>query len=58
MAEVTLEINGRNYGITCEDGQEQRVKDLGVYVDSRLKEITKAGAASNDMHLMVLHHWC
>ena len=54
MAEVTLTINGRNYGISCEDGQEQRVVDLGQYVDRRLKEISKAGAAANESHLLVL----
>ncbi len=54
MAEVNLTINGRNYGIACDDGQERRVKDLGSYVDQRLKEIARAGAASNESHLLVL----
>ena len=54
MAEVTLNINGRNYGITCDDGQEQRVIDLGAYVDQRMREIAGAGAATNDSHLLVL----
>jgi len=48
MAQVTLTINGRNYGITCDDGQEQRVMDLGHYVDERIKALSKAGAASNE----------
>jgi cell division protein ZapA len=54
MGEVTLTINGRNFGISCDDGQEQRVLDLGHYVDSRLKDISRAGAASNESHLLVL----
>lgn len=54
MAEINLSINGRNYGIACDDGQEQRVVELGQYVDSRLKEIARAGAASNESHLLVL----
>jgi cell division protein ZapA len=54
MAEVNLTINGRNYGIACDDGQEKRLRDLGYYVDQRLKEIAKAGAATNETHLMVL----
>lgn len=54
MAEVNIMINGRSFGISCEDGQEQRVSDLGQYVDSRLKDISKAGAATNESHLMVL----
>lgn len=54
MAEVTLTINGRNYGISCDDGQEQRVLDLGSYVDQRLKEMARAGAANTESHLLVL----
>ncbi|HOO81469.1 MAG TPA: cell division protein ZapA [Alphaproteobacteria bacterium] len=54
MAEVNITINGRSFGISCEDGQEQRVLDLSHYVDSRMKDISKAGAASSEAHLMVL----
>jgi cell division protein ZapA len=54
MAEVNLKINGRSYGISCDDGQEQRVMDLGHYVDQRIKEISKSGAGSNEAHLLVL----
>ena len=54
MGEVNINISGRNYGISCRDGQEQRVHDLGKYVDDRLKSISKAGAANNENHLLVL----
>lgn len=54
MAEVTLTINGRNYGIACDDGQEGRVRELGHYIDQRMREIAKAGAANNEVHLMIL----
>ena len=54
MAELNLTINGRTFGISCDDGQEQRVLDLGHYVDARLKEISSAGAANNESHLLVL----
>lgn len=54
MAEVNISINGRKFGIACDDGQEQRVTDLANFVDSRLKEIAKAGAGANESHLLVL----
>lgn len=54
MAEVKISMNGRQYGIACDDGQEQRVMDLANFVDSRLKEIAAAGAGTNDSHLLVL----
>lgn len=54
MAEVNLTINGRNYGISCDDGQEQRVMDLGAYVDEKIRSMAKAGAANTELHLLVL----
>ena len=54
MAEVNLNINGKNYGIACDDGQEGRVIEVGQYVDSCAKDISGAGAASNENHLLVL----
>ncbi len=54
MAEVNLSINGRNYGIACDDGQEARVRELGGYVDDRLRDISGAGAAASENHLLVL----
>jgi cell division protein ZapA len=54
MGEVNLNINGRNYPIVCDNGQEQRILDLAGYIDTRLKEISASGAANNDNHLLVL----
>ena len=54
MAQVNLTINGRSFGMECDDGQEQRVQDLGTYVDAKIKNIAEAGAASNENHLLVL----
>ncbi len=54
MGEINLSLNGKNFGIACDDGQEGRVSDLGKYVDVRLREIAGAGGASNESHLLVL----
>ena len=54
MAQVTVNIKGRDFDIHCEDGQEARVHELGQYVDARLQDIAAAGAASSDNHLLVL----
>jgi len=54
MAEVNLSIHGKSYSINCDEGQEQRVVELGKYVDSRLRDIAGAGAAVNDCHLLIL----
>lgn len=54
MADISITINGRNYGIACDDGQERRVKELASYVDARVREIARSGAASTESHLLVL----
>jgi len=54
MAELNIKVNGRNYAIACDDGQEGRVAQLGAYVDEKLAAIKAAGAGTNDAHLLVL----
>ena len=54
MAEVKIFINGRSYDISCDSGQEGRIVDLAAYIDQRLQQISRSGAAYNDAHLMVL----
>lgn len=54
MAEVNININGRQFGIACDDGQEQRVVDLAHFLDGRVREIAAAGAGTNESHLLVL----
>jgi len=54
MAEVTIYINGRSYDIACDNGQEGRIVDLAAYIDQRLQQISRGGAAHNDAHLNVL----
>lgn len=54
MADVNISINGRTYEISCDPGQEGRIIDLAAYIDQRLQQISRSGAAYNDAHLMVL----
>lgn len=54
MPTVSLTINGRNYSIACDDGQERRVMELGHFVDKRLREIARGAGAVSEQHLMVL----
>ena len=54
MAEVDIRINGKQFSIACDDGQEQRVVDLANFVDSRVREMAAAGAGANESHLLVL----
>ncbi len=54
MGHINLTINGRNFGMECDDGQEQRVLELGHYVEQKIKSIASAGAAHGESHLLLL----
>ena len=54
MARVDLVLNGRVYALSCEDGQESRLRELAQYVDSRLKELANASTSGNEAQLMLL----
>lgn len=54
MAEVNLNIDGRTYAVGCDDGQEPRLRQLGQYVDQRLRDISASSGTSNKAQLMVL----
>lgn len=54
MARVDITLNGRTFPVACDDGQEDRVRQIARYVDSRLSEIRASGQGATDMHLMVM----
>jgi cell division protein ZapA len=54
MARVDIEVNGRLYQLNCEDGQEQRLRDLAGILDERLKQVTGGGRSGSDAQMLVL----
>lgn len=38
MSEVVLSVGGRNYTLSCEDGQEDHIRHLAAVVDAKLGE--------------------
>lgn len=54
MPNVVITLQGRPYTIACDEGQERRVQQLALYVDQKLREIAKNGAAASEMYQMVL----
>jgi len=54
MAQVTVTINGRSYQIACDEGQEDRLRQLAGYVDKRVSELTAASGQAGDTRLLVM----
>jgi cell division protein ZapA len=38
VGQISLTVNGRPFAVTCDDGQEARIRRLGQYVDARVAE--------------------
>ena len=54
MSEVTIIINGRQYDISCDAGQEARIIDLAGFVNEKMTLVSHGGAAYSDSHLQIL----
>ncbi len=54
MAQVKMNINGRNYEIACDDGEENHVQQLGRYVDEKVTELATRIGQVGDTRLLVM----
>jgi len=54
MAQIDVAINGRNYQIACDDGQEAHIAQLAEYIDKRVKELVSAVGQVGDSRLLVM----
>ena len=54
MAQVSLTVNGRPYAVTCDDGQEARIRRLGEYVDAKVAEFARGVGQVGEARLLLL----
>lgn len=54
MGKVSLDINGRKYGMGCEDGEEDRLLRLGQKLDDRVNAMANQFGQIGDIRLMVM----
>lgn len=54
MARLTVEIGGRAHLIGCENGQEERVRDLARTLDRRLRDIEGSVSGVDHVRLLVM----
>ncbi len=45
MPQISLNINERNYQVTCDDGQEEHLRKLAGHLDERMQ--VKFGAPAS-----------
>jgi cell division protein ZapA len=54
MATVTVSINGRNYRMACDDGQEEHLARLAQNLDQRIAQLRNDFGEIGDMRLTVM----
>ena len=54
MGQVVVKVNGREFPLSCADGQESRIRRLAQYVDAKIGEFTKTVGQVGDARLILL----
>jgi cell division protein ZapA len=54
MANVSVAINGRTYDLTCNDGQEQHLKELANDIARRVDDLVKTVGQAGESRLMLM----
>ena len=54
MGQVVVKVNGREFPLSCADGQEPRIRRLAQYVDAKVGEFTKTIGQVGEARLLLL----
>ena len=54
MGQVVVKVNGRDFPLSCADGQESRIRRLAQYVDAKIGEFTKTIGQVGEARLILL----
>lgn len=54
MAQVNIVVNGQNYTVTCDDGQEARLQELAEHFDRHVTRLSQQVGRIADSRLMLL----
>lgn len=54
MPEIHLTLNGRSYPVSCQEGEEARIKELAQYVDRKIQEFVSKLGQIGEARLLVL----
>ena len=54
MSQVVVKVNGREFAVSCAEGQESRIRRLAQYVDAKVGEFVKQLGQVGEARLMLL----
>lgn len=54
MPEITITVNGRNYRVTCGEGEETRLQTLARGFDERIQTLVRAVGQAGEAQLLLV----
>jgi cell division protein ZapA len=54
MPLVNVLLNGRAYTLACDEGEEDHLRELGEFLDKRIRELTSTVGQVGDSRLLVM----
>lgn len=54
MALVNVMVNGRAYTIACDDGEEERLRELAGHVDAKVREVLETVGQVGEPRLLLM----
>ncbi|MBV9861252.1 MAG: cell division protein ZapA [Alphaproteobacteria bacterium] len=54
MGQVVVTVNGRAFPVSCDDGQEARIRRLAQYVDAKVGDFVKGVGQIGEARLILL----
>jgi cell division protein ZapA len=54
MAQIVITVGGREYAVTCRDGEEPHLRKLGKLLDARAEEARQAVGGVNETRQLLL----
>lgn len=54
MSQISITINGRDYSIVCDDGQEEHLTRLSEYLDTRVSELVDSVGQIGESRLLLM----
>jgi cell division protein ZapA len=54
MAQVNVTVNGRQYSVGCNDGEEEHIAYLAEYVDKRVSELSQTVGQVGEARLLLM----
>jgi cell division protein ZapA len=54
MLQVNIVVNGHAYSVACDEGEEDHLRELGTFVDSKVRDLVASVGQAGDARLILM----